>query len=71
MTGATIATQWNTTTPDNRWFHLSITNQFNSNNVVITSTEALSNVSETRTFICGVDASSLGTTVRSFPCIQK
>ena len=53
VNGTTTATQWNTLTPDTRWFHSSLTNQFNSNDVLLTLTETVSNVSESRTFTCG------------------
>ena len=70
-TGTTISTQWNTTIPDNRWFYLNITNQFNSNSVIVSLTEAISGITETNTFICGTGASSLATTVQLYPCIQR
>lgn len=70
-TGQTIATQFNTSTPDNRWFHLSLTNQFNSNNIVVSLTEAISGITETNTFICGAGSSSLATTAQLYPCIQR
>ena len=70
-TGTTIATQFNTSTPDDRWFHLSITNQFNSNNVIVSLTEAISNITESYTFVCGAGTSSLATSVQLNPCIQR
>ena len=69
--GDLVATQFNTATPDNRWFHLNITNQFNSNNVIVSLTDAVSGTTETNTFTCGVGTNSLATNVRLFPCIQR
>ena len=72
VSGTTALTIWGTATPDNtRWFHLSMTNLFNSNDVILTLTETISNVSETRTFTCGTGTSALATNIRLYPCIQR
>ena len=69
--GEIVATQFNTSTPDNRWFHLSITNQFNSNNVIVSLTDVVNNITETNTFICGTGTGTLATNTRLYPCIQR
>jgi hypothetical protein len=69
--GQVMPLQFNTSTPDSRWFHLSITNQFNSNNVIVSLTDTVNNITETNTFICGVGTSTLPTNARLYPCIQR
>lgn len=71
VSGTTTATTWNTTTPDTRWFHLSLTNLFNSNDILLVLTETISNVSVTHTFTCGTGTSALATNIRLYPCIQR
>ena len=71
VNGISYNTQWNTTTPDTRWFHLSLTNQFNSNDVLLTLTETISNASESRIFTCGTGTATLATNIRLYPCIQR
>jgi hypothetical protein len=69
--GDGTTTQFNTSTPDNRWFHLSITNQFNSNFVTLTLTEAVNSITESYSFICGQGPLYPATNVRMYPCIQR
>ena len=61
-----VSTQWTTFTPDYRWFHLRLTNNFNSQNVTIQLTEAFFNISESTTVVCNI-ASNL----KLYPCIQR
>lgn len=72
VSGTATATTWGTTTPDTtRWFHLSLTNLFNSNDIILTLTETISNVSITQTFTCGTGNTALATNIRLYPCIQR
>jgi len=64
-------TQFNTSTPDSRWFHLSLTNQFNSNIVLLSLTETISGINETYSFICGQGTTTPAMNVRMYPCIQR
>ncbi len=64
-------TQFNTSTPDSRWFHLSMTNQFNSNFITLTLTEAVNGITESFSFICGQGPLTPATNVRMYPCIQR
>jgi hypothetical protein len=64
-------TQFNTSTPDSRWFHLSLTNQFNSNIVLLSLTETISGINETYSFICGQGPLTPAMNVRMYPCIQR
>ena len=72
VSGTTTATTWGTITPDNtRWFLLSLTNLYNTNDITMTLTETISNVSVSQSFTCGTGTSSLATNIRLYPCIQR
>ena len=69
--GNKTLTSFNTTIPDTRWFHLTLVNQFNSNDVTMILTDSISGTSESRIATCGGGSSQLSTTTRLYPCIQR
>ncbi len=58
--GTKVVTSFNTTIPDARWFHLTLINQFNSNDVTMILTDSIYNTTETRTITTGGGTSQLG-----------
>ena len=69
--GTKVLTSFNTTIPDTRWFHLTLYNPFNSNNITMTLTDSISGTSESRTITAGTATSQLSNTTRLYPCIQR
>ena len=68
--GTKVLTSFNTV-PDTRWFHLTLVNQFNSNDVTMILTDSIYGTSESRTTSTGGGSSQLSNTTRLYPCTQR